>query len=221
MAFHQSLMVEVRDRGIFDVATNIENLINRKECANALYLADFLSGRPDPRLPRWWIDQDLFNHLATFQKAWRQEFKGVVGLDQSRRGKRLKVFVKEFVGFVLAVVSDHWHVDERRAHEKVFFSFLQFHPIHDVPCHLLGLFTFYFWRYWKVEEHLSPRGATFWMGDNPNIVRSHLWWNSVTIRDKFNLTLIFRTFSQWFWKPGVALISSGLDLKKLCLKDAP
>ena len=139
MAFHQSLMVEVRDRGIFDVATNIENLINRKECAAALYLADFLSGRPDPRLPRWWI----FNHLATFQKAWRQEFKGVVGLDQSRRGKRLKVFVKEFVGFVLAVVSDHWHVDERRAHEKVFFGFLQFHPIHDVPCHLLGLFTFY------------------------------------------------------------------------------
>ena len=213
MAFHQSLMVEVRDRGIFDVATNIENLINRKE---TFCLAGLTRDSPDDGLTRI-----FFNHLATFQKAWRQELKGVVGLDQSRRGKRLKVFVKEFVGFVLAVVSDHWHVDERRAHEKVFFSFLQFHPIHDVPCHLLGLFTFYFWRYWKVEEHLSPCGATFWVGDNPNIVRSHLWWNSVTIRDKFNLTLIFRNFSQWFWKPGVALISSGLDLKKLCLKDAP
>ena len=79
----------------------------------------------------------LSNHLASVQKIWRQELKGVVGLDQTGGGESLEVFVKELLNLSLAVVSDHRHVDEGRALKKVLFGLLQFDTIHDHPSHLL------------------------------------------------------------------------------------
>ena len=77
------------------------------------------------------INPILSTHLASVQKIWREKLKWVVGLDQPRRGKRLKVFVKELVNLGLAAVSDHRHVDERRSFKKVLFGLLQFHTVHE------------------------------------------------------------------------------------------
>ena len=79
-------------------------------------------------------------HLASVQKIWRQQFKGVVCLDQPRGGESLQVFVEELVQVRLAVVPDHWHVDERRTLEEVLLCLFQLDPIHDVPSHLLRFF---------------------------------------------------------------------------------
>ena len=54
-----------------------------------------------------------------------------MGLDQPRRGKRLKVFVKELVNLGLAAVSDHRHVDERRSFKKGLLGLLQIHTVHE------------------------------------------------------------------------------------------
>ena len=40
-------------------------------------------------------------------------------LDQPRAGESLQVFVEELVQLRLAVVPDHWHVDERRTLKEV------------------------------------------------------------------------------------------------------
>ena len=87
-------------------------------------------------------------HLASVQKIWWQQFKGIVCLDQPRGGESLQVFVEELVQVRLAVVPDHRHVDERRALEEVLLCLLQLDAVHDVPSHLLNSFeTFKKWKF--------------------------------------------------------------------------